>query len=148
LNKGDRYRYLKGMYSALTAGMSDQTYIFCEHRHNIFGLVRPVTGHIKLCVIDDMIKDDELHLLRLVPKAWVRSDYQTRFENIATEFGPVTLKFKLTEDGKALDVIYEPQFRHQPKKVALHVPPLDGLKKVVINGKATKTAAGDVIMVR
>jgi len=140
---GDRYQYLEGMYSLLAAGMSDQTYIFCEHRDNIFGLIRPsVVEYLKLCVIDDSIKDDELHLLRLVPKAWLRNDYETRFEKIATEFGPVTIKFKLSKGGKALDIIYKPQFRYEPKKVVLHIPPIASLRKVVINGKAIKTKAG------
>ncbi len=90
---------------------------------------------MKLSVIDDELRDDELHLLRLVPKAWVTSDHLTRFENIATEFGPVDLKFKLSEDGKTLDVTFAGDWRHKPGRVVLHAPPMPGLSKIVVNGK-------------
>ena len=146
----DRYRYLEGMYSLLVGAMSPQTYVGCEHRHGIYGLVLPsplVVNLVRLSVIDDVIQEDELHLLRLVPKAWLRTDYETKFENMPTEFGPVTITFKLIGHGKVLDVSYGPKFRHQPKKIVLHVPPLVGLTKVVINGRATEAKPGDLIAV-
>ena len=72
---------------------------------------------------------------RLVPKAWVKSDYLTRFENIATEFGPVDLKFQLSEDGKSLDVTFQGDWRHKPQRIVLHAPPIDGLERIVVNGE-------------
>jgi len=101
---------------------------------------------IRLSVIDDVIVEDELHLLRLVPKTWLRTDQLTRFENMATEFGPVTLRFKLAEQGTALQVSYEARFRHEPRKVVLHVPPMAALTRVVINGRPVEKEKGDILL--
>ena len=140
---GDRTHWLEGMYGMLTGGMSDQTYIQCEHRNNIWGLVRAnFVTHFKLCVIDDEIEEGALHLLRLVPKAWVRPDHLTRFEKIATEFGPVSVRFKLTDEGRNLDLTYEPRFRDAPRKVVLHVPPIGGLERVTVNGRSIAARPG------
>ena len=77
------------MYSLLTGALSRQTYIACETRHGIFGIPanQMLVDLIRLSVIDDAIQDNELHLLRLVPQAWLTTDYVTRFENMPTEFG-------------------------------------------------------------
>ncbi|MBI4623318.1 MAG: hypothetical protein HY736_08890 [Verrucomicrobia bacterium] len=143
---GDRQRWLEGLYGMLTGGMSDQTYIQCEHRNNIWGLVRHhIVEDVALSVIDDHIVEDELHLLRLTPKAWFRSDYLTRFEKIATEFGPVTLTFKLTDAGQNLEVHYQPKFRQTPKRVVLHAPPVTWLQRITVNGKAFAVKAGETV---
>ncbi|MCK5644719.1 MAG: hypothetical protein KAJ19_28225, partial [Gammaproteobacteria bacterium] len=131
---GDRYRFLEGMYSLLAGGISSQTYISCETRHGIYGNIftAPLfVDLVRLSVIDDEIAEDELHLLRLVPLAWLKDDFETKFERIPTEFGPVTIIFKLVEHGKALQLNYVPKFRHKPKRVVLHVPPIEGLNRVI-----------------
>jgi hypothetical protein len=98
---------------------------------------------VRLAVIDDAIHEDELHLLRLVPRAWLRGDRITRFENMPTEFGPLTLRFGLADDGRRLDVNIESRFRHQPKQVVLYAPPLPGLQQVSINGRTINAGPGD-----
>ncbi len=145
---GDRQRYLEGMYSLFTGALSRQTYISCETRdgvtENVFSA--PLAVHLaRLAVVDDEIEPGALHLLRLTPLAWISAQQQTRFENIANDFGPVTLKWKLTEDGKALQIDYAPQFRHPPSTVVLHVPPSPGLEKLIINGKEHKAKSGETI---
>ncbi len=147
---GDRQRYLEGMYSLLAGAMSDQTFISCETRHGIYGnvFVAPVLiDLIRLAVVDDQLSTDDLHLLRLVPRAWLRTDYTTRFEKIATEFGPVTLRFGLSDEGKTLDVAFEASFRHVPRKILLHVPPVAGLSQVRINGKTQTARPGDKLTI-
>jgi hypothetical protein len=134
----DRKHFLEGVYGLLAGALSQQTFSGCEHRHGIWSLPAPgalMFYAMKLSVIDDALNPDELHLLRLVPKAWVKRDYRTRFENIATEFGPVDLSFKLSEDGQALDVTFSGDWHHKPGRVVLHAPPIDGLSKMIVNGK-------------
>ena len=143
---GDRERFLEGVYALLAGALSQQTFSGCEHRHGIWSLPAPgalMFYAMKLSVIDDALNPEELHLLRLVPKAWVTSNHLTRFENIATEFGPVDLKFKLSEDGKALDVTFAGDWRYKPGRVVLHAPPVPGLSKIVVNG--TEHSASDEI---
>jgi hypothetical protein len=148
---GDRYTFLEGMYSLFTGALSRQTYISCETRGGMTGLVcaSPLGIYMaRLAVIDDVIKENELQLLRLVPLAWVKADKQTKFENMPTEFGPVTLKFRLSEDGKTLLVTFEPRFRLTPKKVVLHVPPVPDLTRVIVNGREYKAKPGNALTIR
>ncbi len=145
---GDRHRFLEGMYSLLAAGLSRQTYVNCETLHGIYGNVMTsplLIDLIRLSVIDDQIAEDELHLLRLAPLAWLRTDHQTRFENMPTEFGPVTITFKLAAQGEALEISYRSLFRHRPKKVVLHVPPVAGLARVIINGRPVRAGPGELL---
>lgn len=134
---GDRRRFLEGMYSQFAGIISQQTYTVCESRGgqhaNIFWA--PTVLFARLAVIDDQIADNELHLLRLVPLAWLRTDKEARFENMPTEFGPVTLRVKLGAGGEELQVSFNARFRQKPAKVILHVPPVEGLKRIVVNGK-------------
>ena len=99
-------------------------------------------------MIDDQIQPGQLHLLRLVPLAWLKTDEQTSFENMPTEFGPVTLQFTLRQEGKQLDVSFEPRFRYEPNEILLHVPPLPGLREVAIDGRILKAKPGDVLSIR
>lgn len=132
---GDRMKFLEGMYSLFTANISQQTSTMCESRGGISG-TSPVlvAGYMaRLAVVDDKIADNELHLLRLVPLAWLQEDKQCRFENIPTEFGPVTIRFAMCENGEELRVELGARFRQEPRKVVLHVPPIPGLRKITIN---------------
>ena len=143
---GDRPRFLEGMYSLLVGALSDQTYVSCESRHGIYGNVCAspmLVDLIRLAVLDDTLRENELHLLRLVPSAWLRTDRATRFENMPTEFGPVTLSFSLQDEGRRLDVSLEPRFRQAPAQVVLHVPPVNGLREVTINGRIEKAKPGN-----
>lgn len=89
-------------------------------------------------VIDDQIKEGELHLLRLVPLAWLTAERPARFEKMPTEYGPVSLTATLARNGRDLDISWTPAFRQSPEKLVLHVPPVPGLEKIVVNGKALK----------
>ena len=88
---------LEGMYSLFAGASSRQTYTVCETRGGITGVTPclPSVWLARLAVIDDQIRDEELHLLRLVPLVWLRTDHPMRFENIPTEFGPVSLTAQL-----------------------------------------------------
>jgi len=146
----DREKFLEGMYSLLVASISNQTFSGCEHRHGIYGLPAPgalMFYAMRLSVIDDELEGDKLHLLRLAPRAWVKRDYQTRFEKMPTRYGPVTLKMQLDPTGKALNVEWQPQFRNSPVSVLLHVPPVEGIESVVINSVAHAAKPGDILVV-
>lgn len=143
----DRARFLEGMYSLLTGSVSRQTSIGCEHRGGISGTLfsLPLTLETaRLAVIDDQLEHDKLHLLRLVPQAWL-TKRGTTFERIPTEFGPVTLQFQLADDGRRLEVSFKPQFRNAPAGVLLHVPPLAKLAVVTINGRKYDAKPGETI---
>ncbi|WP_152366005.1 hypothetical protein [Microlunatus speluncae] len=134
---GDRARFLEGVYSLLNAGISPQTYISNEHRHGMYGQLSSsglIVWHLLKAVIDAELVDGQLHLLRLCPLSWLSADEQTVFDQIPTEHGRVDLRFRLADGGARLDVEFEGHWHGAAPEVLLHLPPLDGLKTVRING--------------
>ncbi len=142
----DRRRFLEGMYSMLTGAHSRQTYIASETRGGVAGIAGHIGIHaIRLCAIDDLVEPEALHLLRLVPKAWLKADRQTKFENVPTVFGPVTVRFGLQDAGRTLAVEYQGRFHHPPARMRLHMPPVATLSRVIVNGKPFDTRPGEVL---
>jgi hypothetical protein len=136
---GDRARFLEGMYSLFAGAISTQTFINCEHRNAMYGnvFVAPLMSwSMRQAVIDDQLAEGELHLLRLVPLAWISPSEETVFERMPTEYGPVDLRFKRSADGSTLHVSFAGRWRTRPNRVVLHAPPIPGLRNIVINGKA------------
>ena len=142
---GDRENFLEGLYSLFAGAISRKTCIGCETRGGVYGNVfsNALALYLaRLAVIDDQLREDELHLLRLAPLAWLKADRQTVFDNMPTEFGPVSLRFKLSADKRKLAITFRPGFRCAPERVLLHVPPLKRLKEIVLNGKPYKCGTG------
>ncbi len=138
---GDRQRYLEGLYSLLYGALSPTTWVSCETRHGIYGNVfaAPLLADlVRLAAVDDRLEPGALHLLRLAPRSWLREDRETVFERMPTEYGPVTLAFRLEAGGRKLLVRFEPQWRETPGKVVLHLPPLAGLEEAVLEGRTFK----------
>jgi len=134
---GDREHYLEGMYSLFAGAISRQTQTACETRGGVTGVIGAhlPTWLARLSVIDDQLVEEELHLLRLVPTAWLQTGRESVFERMPTEFGPVMLRAGLDGKGKTLRIVFEPAFRVRPERVVLHVPPVPGLERVLVNGK-------------
>jgi len=132
---GDRDRFLEGMFGLLTGAISE-TFVSGEHRNAMYGnlFVQPLqTWAARACVIDDEITAGELHLLRLFPLSWLKGDGDTRFERMPTLFGPMSLVLRRpAEDTLEVDVAL-PSLR-APDRAVLHVPPIPGLQRVVVNG--------------
>jgi hypothetical protein len=140
----DRKHYLEGMYSLFAGAISRQTHTACETRGGVTGVIG---SHLpvylaRLAVLDDQVAENELHLLRLVPLAWLMDEPGLILEKMPTEFGPVDLRARLDDSGKDLDVDFNPSFRVSPGKVILHVPPLEGLERILLNGKQRDWSAG------
>jgi hypothetical protein len=135
---GDREKFIEGMYSLFCGAISPQTFINCEHRNAMYGnvFVAPLmTWCLRQSVIDDQLEAGELHLLRMVPLAWISDKEETLFENMPTEYGPVSLRFEKSADGRRMEVSFSAHWRIHPRKIVVHPPPLDSLKTIRINGK-------------
>jgi hypothetical protein len=136
---GDRARFFEGLYSLSVAGLSPQTYISNEHRHGMQGQLSSsalLTWHLLKTVVDDALDPGAVHLLRLCPLPWLRADSETVFDRIATEHGPVSLRFRLANGGRRLDVSFAATWHWpSPPRVLLHVPPLPGLRTVRVDGR-------------
>ena len=135
---GDRSRFQEGMYSLFAGSVSRQTFISCETRGGITGTIfaAPLPIYLaRLAVIDDQLEEGTLHLLRLAPLIWLNGERPAVFERMPTEFGPVTLKAQIKDDGRTLAVVFQPEFRERPERMILHVPPAPGVERILLNGK-------------
>lgn len=136
---GDRRRFLDGMYSLLAGAISRKTFISCETRGGITGLACTAGLAIylaRLSVIDDQIAPGRLHLLRLMPPAWLGRSQQCSFQKMPTIYGPVSLTTKVFPDGRTLDITWKASFHTKPQAIILHRP--EGVRTVKLNGKAVK----------
>jgi len=102
----------------------------------------------RLAMADDQLHPGELHLLRLMPAAWLKPGSSAVFKGLPTEFGPVTLKTRMAPDGKTLAVIFQPAFRKDqaPRRIVLHMPPVAGLRTLKLNGKTLKAAKDKTVV--
>lgn len=68
----------------------------------------------------------ELHLLEGIPTSWTKPGMEISLNDVLTEFGPLTFKLKVSEDGTTatLDMNLNTANRRPPQKVILH---LDGI---------------------
>lgn len=63
----------------------------------------------------------ELHLLEGLPRTWLRPGARTELDRIFTNFGPVSLRLQVSEDGRELRLLLEPPRREPPEKIAIHL---------------------------
>ncbi len=134
----DRQRYLEGMYSLFVGSLSQNTYTSCEHRTGMQGTLfsTPLAFWMaRMALVDDEVEAHALHLLRFCPLAWIAADTETVLTDLPTQFGPVTLVMKKDDADGSLHINFKGNWRERPAKVILHLPPIDGLKQVVVNGK-------------
>lgn len=142
---GDRQHYLEAMYSQYAGAISQQTRTVCESRGGITGRITHADTPFymtRLAVVDDVVTDGELHLLRICPLAWISAERTTLFENMPTAYGPISLRWQLSPDGRSLNIDYTPRFHEVPHRVVLHAPPVPGLQQLVLNGKVQPVAPG------
>ena len=76
-----------------------------------------------------------------MPSAWLEAGEEAIFEKLPTRFGPVTLRTKVSRDGRSLDVTFRPAWRQAPREVILHAPPT-GIRTVRVNGRPASFRGG------
>ena len=65
-------------------------------------------------------RGDELHLLEGVPKTWLKPDTQIAINGALTRFGKVSIKLRISDDGKDTTISITPPKRLVPKKILIH----------------------------
>ena len=146
---GARRNFLTGMYSLFAGALARKTFVACEHRGGITGLAcaaAPAIWMPRTAMVDDRIEPDALRPPRFMPQAWLKPGATTRFANMATEFGPVTLDTRVARGGRTLHVGFKPAFRRGagPRRIVPHTPPLPKGRRVVFNGRAVARSARGV----
>ncbi|MCX7705763.1 MAG: hypothetical protein N2115_05845 [bacterium] len=132
---GDREKFTMGLYSLYAAGASRQNFVSFETRNGVsgncfsHGLTFILT---RLCVIQE--QDNELHLLKLVPLAFLNNGGFV-WKNVPTYFGSISISAKI--QSNKLQIEYRQPDRKTPHGTFLHIPPTD-INEILINGKKIK----------
>jgi len=81
-------------------------------------------------------RGDELHLLPGVPRSWTRRGAVTRLHDVPTQFGPVSIVLRMSDDGQRATVELTSPRREPPRKIVLHLESFAGdLKTATLNGR-------------
>jgi len=65
-------------------------------------------------------RGDELHLFEGLPTAWIRPGKAVRVRGAVTEFGPISLEFRVAADGAKATLVLDPPARTPPKRIVVH----------------------------
>ena len=66
-------------------------------------------------------RGNELHLFEGMPARWAQPGAVTRAQDIATEFGPVSLELRVARDGASAILKLTPPQRTPPARIVLHL---------------------------
>jgi hypothetical protein len=83
----------------------------------------------------------ELHLFEGFPAKWAKPGAVTKLRDIATEFGPLSLEFRISKDGTTGELWLSPPQRTPPDKIILHLDHWSGATGTVelpVKGKTTR----------
>jgi len=90
-------------------------------------------------------RGNDLHLLEGMPAAWAKAGAVNRLTDMPTEFGPMSLRLGVSDDGRTARLCLDPPARTRPKHIFLHVGSWTGAadpKAVVelpVGGRIEKT---------
>jgi hypothetical protein len=73
-----------------------------------------------------MERNNDLHLFEGIPTSWTKPGMEIKLDDVLTDFGPLTLKLKISDDGKwaTLEMNLNTINRRPPQRTILH---LDGI---------------------
>ncbi len=77
-------------------------------------------------------RGNELHLFEAFPAKWARAGAITRVNQIETEFGPVSLEFRVSDDGAAGTLRLTPPRRTPPERIVWHLDQWSGRKGTLL----------------
>ena len=66
-------------------------------------------------------RGNELHLFEAIPKTWIYPGATVILNDIVTEFGTMSLDFRVSEDGQSADLNFKPSFKENPTRCVLHL---------------------------
>lgn len=73
-------------------------------------------------------RGSEMHLFEAVPKTWIYPGARITLTDMVTEFGPMSLDFRVAADGRSADLNFQPSFRENPTRCILHLDTWAGKK--------------------
>lgn len=144
LELGDREKFTQGLYSLFAGGGNRQTFVACETRDAVSGNCfthGPALMLMRQAVIQE--RENELHLLRMAPLAFFANG-GFEWKHMPTWFGELSIAGRYEATTGTLTVQYRPPARSKPARTVLHIPPIENLATVELNGKTLPATRGAV----
>ena len=89
----------------------------------------------------------ELHLLEGLPRSWLFAKAETGLKDVATDFGPVSFRFKVAADGRTAVLEVTPPESPSLEKVVVHLGAWAGDGKVA-TGRRGRTMRFEIPLVK
>jgi hypothetical protein len=137
LRRGEVKPFLKAYYNTVASLADRQTFTFWEH---YFGASPHKTHEEGWFLMDSrwmlyMERGAGLDLLPGVPRAWLEHGKQIDLKDVATYFGPVSLKVtSALDDRNRIEAVVECRSKGKPKYVELRLPHPQGRKAAWVKG--------------
>lgn len=148
LRRGEVSAFLKTYYNTMAALADRQTYTWTEH---MFEATDHKTHEEAWFLMQTrwmllMEEADTLHLLRGVPRAWLADGRYIEFANMATYFGPVSLRVESHVRSGAVNAHYACSAGRRPRRLMLRLPHPQGARAACATGGIYDAADETVII--
>lgn len=129
--------FLKGYFTTVSAHADRETYTFWEHLHHVSPHKTHEEGWFLLQTRHMLWSErgDTLRFLPATPRAWLADGKSIELENVATYFGPATLRVRSAlQGGGVIRAEVECSSKRRPKRVEVRLPHPEGRKAVRVTG--------------
>jgi hypothetical protein len=133
--RGEQKEFLKAYYNSVAPIADRQTYTFTEdygggpHKTHEEAQFLMQTRYMLY-----LERGETLDLLPGIPRSWLQDGETIELQNVATYFGPVSLKVRSKLAENYIEAVVECSSERRPKTVELRLPHPDGRKATSIKG--------------
>ena len=136
LKRGEEKAFLKTYYNQLTSLQDRETYTFWEH---YFGASQHKTHEEAWFLMQTrwmlyLEEGETLAFLRGIPRQWLEDGKKIELHDVATYFGPVSLKVESDLSNAVIRAQIRCQTKRQPKTITIRLPHPEGRKAVAVTG--------------
>ena len=136
LRLGQTKAFLKAHYNAFVALADRQTYTFAEH---LFFVSNHKTHEEGWFLMQTrwmlwLEEGDDLKLLAGIPRRWLENGKKIKLENVATYFGPVSLKVESCLQAGYIKAVVTCDPSRKPERLGIRLPHPQGQKPVEVVG--------------
>ncbi|MBI2194202.1 MAG: hypothetical protein HYU36_19675 [Planctomycetes bacterium] len=130
LRRGEVRAFLKTYYNTVAALADRETYTFWEHYFHASPHKTHEEGWFLMQTRWMLVLEDgeTLHLLRGVPRAWLGHGQRIVLENLASHFGPLSLRVESRTDQQEIEARYTFDAERRPQQLLLRLPHPEGLR--------------------
>jgi len=146
IRRGEVAAFLKTYYNQITALQDQETYTFWEHYYH----ASEHKTHEQAWFLMQtrwmlwLEENETLRLLSGIPRAWLKDGQTIRLNNVASYFGPVSLKIESQVRRNRIVAHVECGGNRKPKTVLVRLPHPEGRKAIKVEGGVYDAASETV----